>query len=151
MIGGDAKQSEIVNLEGILAASRGPLPADGDTIFVFFPESLSPFERYQKYQDPLDKLMRDNLLGGVDGGGSWFDQTNLVASGVASCDVSVKVAGLKKSLSMLREWLPRLQCLAGTQLQYQVGPHHMFDEYDGVRWIRRLRETCFKSGRSFAN
>lgn len=148
MINSTVVQRNLMLLEAIFPLNHEPLHTNGETIFVFFPEQLTPPRRHQKYQIPLDRLMRGSDLGGVSGGGNWLDRSGLIMCGVESCDVSALVNDQRKALKLLRKRLPALGCLSGTQLQYEVNGRYVFDEYDGTRWRLGLPETVHEFGRS---
>ena len=82
-------------------------------VYVRIPKSLSPFERSDKYEDPLiDGLARQNL-GEVVGGGSRLGE----GKSIAYCGIDVLLNERSKGFEMLTAELRRLGAPSGTVIE----------------------------------
>ena len=109
--------------------------SESELIFVFLPEPLGPMDRGDKYEDPIIDELERLGLGEVTGGGTGMGDEG--ADGrreVESCGIDVQTNDVDATRAALRELLPKLDCQAGTQLQYSVADRALQDEYDGESW-----------------
>lgn len=104
-------------------------------IYIVIPEPLDPLVRTSKYADPIDVELQLFKLGEVSGGGSSLSELDDEGMRqVIWCGVDVDTNDTDKCRMLLRDLLPKLGCLAGTQLQFTAGKVPLQDEFDGDLW-----------------
>lgn len=87
---------------------------DGEFFFyVRIPEPLKPFERGEKYEEPLTAALATEGLGRVTGGGQQLGEGNRIVY----CGVDVNLTERVRGLTVLREVLTRLGAPAGTVIE----------------------------------
>src|SRR4051812_43271545 len=76
----------------------------GFFVFVRIPEPLGPFDRGDKYEDPLASALADARLGEVTGGGQQLGDGN----SIVYCGVDVVLTDWVRGLELLRQTLRQL-------------------------------------------
>ena len=108
-----------------LAAKLAPQPSAVDDrptylIYVMLPEPLQPTDRGSRYEDPLEAELQLADLGFVSGGGSSL--SDLLPDGsrqIEYCGIDVDAYDVDAARELLRQHLPDLGCVDGTQLYYR--------------------------------
>jgi hypothetical protein len=74
-------------------------------------------------------------LGEVTGGGTGMgDEGPDGRREIQSCGIDVETSNVEGARAALRDFLPKLGCPAGTQLQFTLGERELQDEFDGSDW-----------------
>lgn len=97
--------------------------SDSETIFVFIkiPESIMPFERVEKYEDPLDGALKKAGLGEATGGGSQLGKPgNDGTRDIEWVGIDVDLTDLSKGLPLLKSELRHLGAPSGTTIEYEI-------------------------------
>jgi len=121
--------------------------SEPELVYVFLPESLGPINRGEKYEDPIIEELERLGIGEVTGGGSSLgderpDGTRLIEF----CGIDVDTDDPVATRVALRALLPKLGCLAGTQLHFTVSGKPLQDEYDGESWTLENDRTMLHPG-----
>ena len=98
-------------------------------VFVRIPEPLGPFERGDKYEDPLIEALANTSLGRVNGGGQQLDEGN----SIVYCGVDVVLTDRVRGLKFLQRTLRDLGAPAGTVIEEFLPEfqEHPLEEMDG--------------------
>jgi hypothetical protein len=95
-------------------------------LLVHLPASLSPLERFERYEEPIDDaLAADGGLGEVTGGGSSLDD----GGNVVSCDIEVEIHDVARCLPILRRVLKESGAPQGTVVT-RLAPDGAFEVLD---------------------
>ena len=90
-------------------------------IYVKIPEQLTPFERGEKYEDPLGEILENKALGFVSGGGTMLSAPDEKGQReIEFCGVDVEVYELENGIKFLKEELKRLNVPKGTILEFEA-------------------------------
>ena len=136
------------NLAARLAprSRRGPA-ADEECptsfIYILLPELVESLERSDRYEDALDAELNLAGLGYVSGGGSLLSEEKPDGTrDIVYCGIDVDAYDVTAARTLLRQHLPELGCVAGTQLHYSDEIDGLLlDEYDGQNWRLGLPRT----------
>ncbi|HEY5710849.1 MAG TPA: hypothetical protein VIT38_03045 [Allosphingosinicella sp.] len=117
-------------------------------IYILLPEPLQPLDRGARYEDPLEAELGVAGLGFVSGGGSSLgDEKPDGSRDIAFCGIDVDAYDLAAARALLREHLPELGCITGTQLHYRdEADQPLQDEYDGAEWRLGQPRTMMHPG-----
>jgi len=122
-----------------LKSLLGKKPPKADTtelIYIYLPEALQPIERGDRYDDPLDADLQLRGLGCVSGGGTQMgDELPDGSRRIESCSVDVDATNVAAARVFLRQELPLLGCIRGTQLWYREHDVPLMDAFDGTTWL----------------
>lgn len=77
-------------------------------------DAIDPFERGEKYDDPLDEVLQERSLGEVTGGGSQLSSD----FEVAYVDLEIHLADLDGALELTRQTLRKLGAPKGSELRF---------------------------------
>ncbi len=106
------------------AQSRKSTPAQPLFVYVRMPGDMDPFERSERFADPLQEALEAARLGTVTGGGSMFSPPDDEGDrDVEYCGVDVDLYQLEEGLALLRRELIRLEAPPGTALLYELDGH----------------------------
>ena len=109
--------------------------SEPELVYVFLPEALGPIDRGDKYEDPIIDELERLGLGEVSGAGTMLGEERPDGTRpIVSCGIDVDTHDVAATRAALREFLPKLGCPAGTQLQYTAEGRELQDEYDGADW-----------------
>lgn len=118
-----------------------------DLVYIVLPESLDPMDREARYEDPIEAELKLSKLGYVSGGGSSLsDEKPDGSRDIEWCGIDVDTIDVDKCRALLRQHLPELGCLAGTQLQFWNDDAPLQDEFDGETWRLNLSRTEMHPG-----
>jgi hypothetical protein len=105
-----------------------------DFVYVMLPEDIEPDERNGRYEASLDAELQLAGVGFVSGGGTALSASDEDEEWTTEyCGVDVQAYDLAAARALLREHLPELGCVAGTQIQFGPGQSRM-DLFDGEGW-----------------
>jgi hypothetical protein len=90
-------------------------------VYIKLPVDLDPFERCERFADPLQDALETADLGVITGGGSQFSEPDSEGEeSVEFCGIDVHLYDVKRGLALLRRELLRLEVPPGTTLLYEV-------------------------------
>jgi hypothetical protein len=79
-------------------------------VYIRIPEDLDPFDRHERFGDPLDERLKRNTVGEVTGGGTALSAPNEDGSrAVEYCGLDVDLARPRDGLNVLVAELRRLE------------------------------------------
>ena len=113
------------------SAAKGARHEPSVFLLVHLPASMSPMERFERFEEPIDDALRvgDDEegfgLGEVTGGGSSLDD----AGNVVSCDIEVEVHDVARCLPILRRVLKESGAPTGTVVT-RLAPDGAFEVLD---------------------
>lgn len=108
----------------------------GRFVYLKVPGDIGPFERGEKYEDPLRNALADATLGEVTGGGSQLDDPYPDGTPrIEFCGVDIHVTDLEPALELLRERLRALGAPVGTELHYTLAGARLQDDLAEGGWI----------------
>lgn len=103
-------------------------------VYVVLPEDIEPDERNGRYEATLDAELQLIGIGFVSGGGTALSEPNANGDRTTEyCGVDVEAYDVDAVRRVLREHLPELGCVAGTQIQFGPG-QSLMDVFDGEDW-----------------
>ena len=99
-------------------------------LLIHLPLTLSPMERFERFEEPIDDALGavgddGAVLGEVSGGGSSLDENGAVVS----CDVEVEVHDVARALPILRRVLRENSAPPGTVVT-RLAPDGAFEVLD---------------------
>jgi hypothetical protein len=104
-------------------------------VCIKIPDPLGPFERGERYEDPLETVLSQHQLGEVSGGGSQLgDEGPNGTPTIAFCGVDVSTTDRERALAILRRALVKLRAPVGTELHYTRDRIALQDVLDGDGW-----------------
>jgi len=112
-----------------------------ETLFIQIPGDTDPMDRYDLYEKPLNKALREGgRLGSVGGGGSGMS-IGLRGATVETCHIDLDVANLRKAVPVILAVLTKAKVPAGTLvahcesdsilLHFTAGGHEVVTPVDG--------------------
>jgi hypothetical protein len=105
-----------------LAASVAEINSENPLfVYVRMPGDLDPFDRHERFGDPLDEALGKEHLGCVTGGGSQFAPPDDGDREVVFCGLDVDLYDVERGLAVLCRELTRLKVPPGTVLLYELG------------------------------
>jgi hypothetical protein len=114
---------ECLGRDSALAASAAEINSRNPLfVYVRMPGDLDPFDRHERFGDPLDEALGREQLGCVTGGGSQFappDKDD--GREVVFCGLDVDLYDVEKGLAVLCRELIRLKVPPDTVLLYELG------------------------------
>lgn len=143
---GDAVKTEVLVVLGVVAAigvavslvrgSRSAAvradTAAGVFVFVKIPESLTPIERGEKYEDPLDAALKREQLGEITGGGSQLSEPDAKEKRTVEwVGLDVELVDLERGIPLLKQELLRLGAPAGTTLEFKRAGSQVIESISG--------------------
>jgi hypothetical protein len=112
-------------------------------VYIKLPVDLDPFERSEKFADPLQEALETAGLGRITGGGTQFSEPDSEGEDhVEFCGIDVDLYDVKKGLDLLHRELRRLEAPPGTALLYQragKGMKNPSSEHTNEGFGNRLR------------
>ena len=103
-------------------------------VYIKLPVDLDPFERTERFADPLMEALEAASLGRITGGGSQFSEPDSEGEdSVEFCGIDVDLYEVKRGLALLRRELRRLDVPTGTLLLYEL---------DGQEYEEPIVKTC---------
>lgn len=104
-------------------------------VYVKIPEDILPLKRCEKYEDPLDEVLKPNGLGEVSGGGSQLGKPHSDGSAsIEFCGIDIDGPTLEPILAVLRGTLPTLGVPEGTEIHYTSGDQRLQDVFEDGSW-----------------
>jgi len=114
-------------LKGWLRGDSGPTASNevsqANPLFVYIkiPGDIEPFDRGERFADPLQEALESAELGTITGGGSQLSEPDSEGQrSVEFCGIDVDLYHLDKGLELLRKELVRLAAPPGTALLYEL-------------------------------
>ncbi len=111
-------------------------------VYVKIPADIQPMDRGEWFEDKIEPVLAETGLGTVSGGGSSLSDPD--AEGrrtIEYCGLDIDVTDLEPALALLRDLLPQLPIVPGTELQYTRDGRMLRDVYvDGAWSIALARE-----------
>lgn len=103
----------------LVVALHGPVEAQPSTTFVFVKvmDRVMPVERGSKYEDPLDKALKQAKLGEVTGGGTSLTKEKTIDW----VGLDVELTDVMRGIPFLKKKLIELGAPRGSILEYQFG------------------------------
>lgn len=90
-------------------------------VYIKLPIDIDPFDRGDRFEDPLQEALEAARLGAVTGGGSQLSAPDDEGErSVEFCGIDVDLYDIKEGLALLRRELVRLEAPHGTVLLYEV-------------------------------
>ena len=139
-----------------LIAKLAPQPWENDDrptylIYVKLPEPLDPIDRSSRYADPLEAELQLSGLGFVSGGGSSLSEERPDGTReVEYCGIDVDAYDVDAVRDLLREHLPELGCVDGTELYYRdKADVPLSDIYGNNQWSLGQPRTEMHPGFGF--
>lgn len=86
-------------------------------VFAKILEPIGPFERGEKYENPLDQKLRNEKLGFTTGGGTMMSKEGAVEW----VGIDIEVRDLERGLRLISEKLSELGAPPGSVLEYGIG------------------------------
>jgi hypothetical protein len=118
-----------------LTRKSPPPAADAEFIYVLIPAPLSPFERGERFEDPLDAELRRAGIGEVSGGGTQLGEDGPDGKPmIAFCGVDVDTTDVAAARALLQLQLVALDCPPGTQIHFYDDNTPLQDRFDGSHW-----------------
>lgn len=106
------------------AQSGESTPAPSLFVYIKMPGDMDPFERSERFADPLQEALEAASLGTVTGGGSMFSPPDDEGDrDVEYCGVDVDLYQPEEGLALLRRELVRLKAPPGTAMLYELDGH----------------------------
>lgn len=96
-------------------------------LYIRIPDPVSPLERGEKYEDPLDDMLAENDLGEVTGGGTMMNADN----SIKYVGVDISVHDVEKSLPLIAAKLREIGAPKGTVIEYgddEAKEYHVWEE-----------------------
>jgi hypothetical protein len=112
---------------GLSATPAKPAPPDSKQfIFVKIPEAIMPIDRGNKYEDPLDAVLKAQNVGEVSGGGSQLGKPDENGKrDIEWVGIDVDLTDFDRGFPILKAQLIRLKVPKGTVLEYtRAGTKH---------------------------
>lgn len=108
---------------------------DTKLVYVRIPGEVWPVDRGDRFEDPLDEMLRQAKLGLVSGGGSSLGPEAEDGSRVVVfAGIDVDAYDLDGTRGLLRAQLPLLGAPVGTQIEYSVADERLQDRLNHDGW-----------------
>jgi hypothetical protein len=119
-------------------------------IYVMLPGDIQPIARGERFEDPLEKILQDQRLGTISGGGSQMDDPYPDGRPrVAFCGLDVEVTDRDAALPVIRSSLVSLSAPTGTELHYTAGTDKLLDRLGDGGWQTHLPRNMLHPGFNF--
>jgi hypothetical protein len=131
-----ARLAELFGREPSASPEALDVPDAGLFVYVKIPEDIGPVDRGDKYEDPLDQLLKTRALGEITGGGSQLGEKRPDGTqGIEFCGIDVQATLLEPTLALLRDALPGLGAPIGTELHYTRTGAKVKDAFGAAGWV----------------
>ena len=109
-------------------------------IYVMIPGDIQPLERGERFEDPLEGLLKAASLGTITGGGSQMDDPYPDGRPrVEYCGIDIDATDQDAARKLLRSALVKLGAPVGTELHFTTGDMPLLDRCDSGGWALNLK------------
>lgn len=119
-------------------------------VYIMIPGDIQPLERGERFEDPLEDVLRAKDLGHVSGGGSQMAEPYPDGRPrVEFCGLDVDVTDRDEALRVIRETMVALRAPIGTELHYTDNGAALLDRLADGTWHRGLPRSQLHPGFGF--
>ena len=105
-------------------------------IYVKIPGDIGPRERGEMFEDKIEPILAERILGSVSGGGSSLgDERPDGSRPIEFCGIDIDTMSRDAALAALRSLLPTLDAPEGTELHYTKNGQKLQDELSKDGWV----------------